>query len=84
MWVTHSEPNRFYQTRAESHGATYVSRLEIEERDGGVVLEMSFEGESTGKVAKPVNCAFGLALAKSIRKAIDADLRDIKFVCEQA
>ncbi len=46
MWVTDSEPNRFYKTRAESHGMIYVSTMEIESGEDHEVLTMSFEGEA--------------------------------------
>jgi len=82
MWVTHSHKPNFYQTRAENHGAIYVSRLEIKEEKDGVTLEMSFEGEGSTLMAKIMSGIFGVLMKKSMRKALVVDLEDIKKACE--
>ena len=45
MWVTDAKDNEFYQTRAESHGAVYISRFDLSEENGQCTLTMSFEGQ---------------------------------------
>ncbi|MDK1030045.1 MAG: hypothetical protein QGD96_12055, partial [Anaerolineae bacterium] len=52
MWITNSKVNQFYETRAESHGAIYKSKLRIEEQDGKSKLTMSFSGESQNLFTK--------------------------------
>ncbi len=83
MWITHSKTHEYYQTRAESHGAVYVSRLSIAEEKDGVILEMSFEGQSTSLMAKIMNGVFGSFMKKSMLKALDVDLQDIKRASEK-
>ena len=47
MWITDAEENDYYQTRAESHGSIYISRLEIKDSGDGTELTMSFEGNTS-------------------------------------
>lgn len=83
MWITHSEQYHYYQTRAESHGAIYVSRLNITEKnEGTVTLEMSFGGQSVNLAAKILSGIFSIFMKKSMKKALEVDLRDIKNYCE--
>ncbi len=46
MWVTEHEENSYYKTRAESHGAIYISTLTIKELGDSCQLSMGFEGEA--------------------------------------
>lgn len=83
MWITHSEKYHYYQTRAESHGAIYVSRLNITEKSNDIVtLEMSFEGESINLMAKVMSGIFSIFMKKPMKKALEVDLEDIKKYCE--
>ncbi|WP_438312815.1 SRPBCC family protein [Sporosarcina sp. FA9] len=83
MWVTHSKKYDYYQTRAESHGAIYLSRLNITEENNGVVtLEMSFEGQASSLMAKIMSGVFGTFMKKSMTKLLEVDLEDIKKSCE--
>lgn len=83
MWITHSEKYDYYQTRAESHGAVYISRLNITEKNSeDVTLEMSFEGQSISLMAKILSGIFSIFMKKSMKKAIEVDLEDIKKYCE--
>ncbi|ANU23999.1 SRPBCC family protein [Planococcus donghaensis] len=83
MWITHSEKYHYYQTRAESHGAIYVSRLNITEKSNNTVtLEMSFEGHSVSLTAKILSGIFSIFMKKSMKKALEVDLQDIKSYCE--
>ena len=52
MWITEAEENEYYQTRAENHGAIYISRLQIEEIGDQAKLTMEFEGEAQSTAAK--------------------------------
>lgn len=82
MWVTDSQKYRYYRTRAENHGAIYVSCLEITEANDGIILEMSFEGEGSTFMAKLMSKIFGVLMRKSMIKALEEDLQDIKRACE--
>lgn len=82
MWVTHCKIHDYYQTRAESHGAVYISRLSITEENDNVILEMSFEGQGLTFMAKIMNAIFGSFMKKSMEKVIEIDLKDIKTACE--
>lgn len=82
MWVTHGKENVFYQTRAESHGAIYKSRLEIEEKSDHCILTMSFAGEAVSLLAKFMNVIFSGMMKKSMISELDKDLADIKKVVE--
>lgn len=82
MWVTHGEEYNYYQTRAESHGAIYRTRLTIRKVEDGVILRMSFDGQGTGLMAKIISGVFGGLMKKSMLKALDEDLKDIKKAAE--
>lgn len=82
MWVTHSKEYDYYQTRAESHGAIYISLLKVTEENDGVNLEMSFIGEALNMIAKIMSRILGGFMKKSMKEALEADLNDIKKACE--
>ncbi len=82
MWVTDFEENKYYRTRAESHGAIYISTITIDEKEDHCVLSMEFEGEAVTFLAKLSNRIFGKMMMKSTEKALHDDLRDIKNVVE--
>ena len=82
MWITDAKENEFYQTRAENHGAVYISKLMIEENGNGNCLRMGFEGEPQGAFAKIMAFVTGFIFKSSTQKALQADLEDIKSVVE--
>lgn len=84
MWITHSEPNSYYKTRAESHGAEYLTTMKIEEKVDSCILSMEFESESVSFMAKIMNVVFGRMMKNSTEKALLEDLNDIKNVVESA
>lgn len=84
MWVTGAETNRYYETRAESHGSVYISKLSIEERDKNCVLSMGFEGIPQSVMSKLMGAVFGGMMKKSIEKALLTDLVDIKNAVEKS
>lgn len=84
MWITDSAENEYYQTRAESHGAVYISRLQIETQGGETCLRMIFEGEPQGTFAKIMAAATGFIFKGATQKALDEDLRNIKASVENA
>ncbi|MCH4887877.1 SRPBCC family protein [Acidaminobacter sp. JC074] len=82
MWITHAEENTYYQTRAESHGAVYISKFTIKEKDDTCELTMGFEGTPQSMLGKIMNAIFSGMMKKSTLKTIDLDLQDIKKVVE--
>ena len=52
MWITHAEENSFYKTRAESHGAIYITTISITEKDNGCDLAFEFNGQPQSFGAK--------------------------------
>lgn len=84
MWITVARAPDFYETRAESHGCVYRSRLEIAPNSGGVRLEMSFYCQPETLAAKLMWMLTGWMAKKALTKAIDQDLADIKQAAEAA
>ena len=82
MWITESEENHYYKTRAESHGMVYVSSMSIEDEGDHEVLIMGFEGEAQSFGGKVMNMLFGKMMMSSMEKAIMKDLEDIRNVVE--
>jgi hypothetical protein len=82
MWITDAAENQFYQTRAESHGSVYVSRLAIAENDAGVTLTMGFEGTPQTTAAKLMSATMGKMFKGATEKALRQDLQDIKAAVE--
>jgi uncharacterized membrane protein len=83
MWITEAVENEFYQTRAESHGAVYISRLYIAESDGKNFLAMEFQSRPQTFGAKLMGALMGWMMKGSTAKALQQDLQDIKAVVEK-
>jgi hypothetical protein len=84
MWVTDASAPSFYETRAESHGSIYNSRIELEQTPVGTQLTMYFRCEPQTIVAKIMWVLTGWMAKKSLCKIIDQDLDDIKLAAESA
>lgn len=78
MWVTEAEENSYYQTRAESHGSIYSSRMAIEDKGDHCLLSMAFNGEAVSMGAKIGDVIFSRMMTKSTEKALLVDLEDIR------
>ncbi|MFY0594489.1 SRPBCC family protein [Roseivirga sp.] len=83
MWITDAKDNDYYLTRAESHGAVYISKLMLEEIEGGTLLTMSFNGTPQTIMAKIMSAVLGPMFKKATIKAIEQDLIDIKASVEK-
>ena len=83
MWITEAVENEFYQTRAESHGAVYISRMYIAEHDGKNWLAMEFQSRPQTFGAKLMGALMGWMMKGSTAKALQQDLQDIKAVVEE-
>jgi uncharacterized membrane protein len=82
MWITDAAENEFYQTRAESHGSIYISKLTITQADNGVVLSMGFDGQAQSFGAKLMYGLMGFMFKNATKKALKKDLEDIKTAVE--
>jgi len=78
MWITDSVENEYYETRAESHGSIYISRLSIERLEHHTKLTMSFKAEPQKLFAKMFSFCLGFMMKGSMKKALLKDLNDIK------
>lgn len=89
MWVTESEENQYYVTRAESHGCIYNSKMYIatsEENTEGKTqnyVGMSFEGEAQSFCAKLVMWTMGWMMVGETQKQLVKDLENIKALAEK-
>jgi hypothetical protein len=82
MWITDSVPHEYYQTRAESCGAIYISRVYISTEDQQNYLGMKFEGECASFCSKVMMIALGWMFVGESKKAMLKDLKDIKAIAE--
>ncbi len=82
MWITDAKENEYYQTRAENHGAVYISRIDLEEAGDKTLLTMGFEGEPQGFGAKVMAFLTGFMFKGATEKALKQDLIDIKTAVE--
>ncbi|NRB77109.1 MAG: SRPBCC family protein [Saccharospirillaceae bacterium] len=83
MWITHSEDNHYYQTRAENGGAIYISIMRVVQKGDQVELSMEFKAETTTLFAKIMSFIFTPLMKKSMLKMIHKDLEDIKASLEK-
>jgi hypothetical protein len=82
MWITEAAENEFYRTRAESHGAVYISELSISKENGASNLTMKFSAEPQTLAAKVMWATTGFIFKNVTKKALLQDLMDIKAVAE--
>jgi ribosome-associated toxin RatA of RatAB toxin-antitoxin module len=84
MWVTATDPERFYTVEAESHGAHYVSTFTFTEtapEQTEVVLKFSGRPQST--VARVLAKVTGPVASRSVAKALQKDLDDLAAAAER-
>ena len=82
MWITESDENKFYKTRAESHGAVYISHLKITGAEELTNLSMEFNSLAQTFGARIMGFIFGWLFKKATIKAVNQDLMDIKSIVE--
>ncbi len=83
MWVTGFDPPRSYVVEAESHGSHYRTELTFQPEDGGTRVTMVFAGRPIGLLAR-VFSFLSAVMMKSVKKALDQDLEDLKQVAESS
>jgi hypothetical protein len=84
MWITEAEENHYYKTRAESHGAIYLSTMEISEEKGQRFLSMELASQAQSFGAKVMSVLLAPLFKNATKKALLKDLEDIKAAVEQA
>lgn len=87
MWVTQSEKPNYYETRAESHGAIYISRMyTASEVHSGVTTNyvgMKFNGQAESLCSKFMMTVMGWMFVGATKSALEKDLQDIKAIAEK-
>lgn len=82
MWITEAVKNEYYQTRAESHGSIYISKLVVQAKGDVTQLSMSFASSAQTIMAKIISRLMGFIIKSSVKKAMAQDLKDIKLHLE--
>lgn len=83
MWVTGFDPPRSYAVEAESHGAHYRTEITFAPEGEGTRVTFVFAARPLSLVARLFSVLSGLML-KSVRKALEQDLEDLKQAAESA
>ena len=78
MWITDYEENEYYETRAESHGSVYISRLSLSSIENHTKLTMSFSAEAQTFFVKILSLSMGFLMKGVMKKALMKDLINIK------
>ena len=82
MWITEAEKNQQYKTRAEGPGVIYRTTLTVSDDEPKTSLSMQFDAENTSFGSRILFGLMGVFIKKSMRKAIEQDLKDIKAAAE--
>ena len=83
MWVTGFDPPRSYVVEAESHGAHYRTELRFLPEEDGTRVTFVFGARPVSFLARLFSVLSWLML-KSLRKALEQDLEDLKRAAESA
>jgi carbon monoxide dehydrogenase subunit G len=81
MWITEAVEYEYYQTRAESNGTIYKSKMAITGTSQTSTLTMSFSDHAESLMAKIMSSTMGFFGKNWMKKILQKDLEDInKFV----
>ena len=83
MWISAAEPNSWYETTAENHGAIYSTRLSLHDSDDKVVLTMTFSAKPTTIVSKMMS-VMSFMFNGTMRKMLQKDLTDVRRIAENS
>ena len=83
MWVTGCDPPRSYVVEAESHGAHYRTEITFVPEGDATRVTFVFGARPLSFVARLFSVFSGLML-KSVKKALEQDLADLKRVAESS
>lgn len=82
MWITDAAENQYYCTRAENHGAVYITRLSLTESEEATTLTMTFSAEAATIGLKIISAIMSVFVKKMMKNALQTDLEDIKKYVE--
>lgn len=82
MWITDAVENESYKTRAESHGSIYITEFTLREQGSETELTMTFGAEIIALKSKIIAALTGWMFAGMTKKALKADLEDIRKAAE--
>ena len=83
MWVTGFDPPRSYVVEAESHGAHYRTEITFAAEGDGTRVTFVFGARPLSFFARLFS-VFGGLMMKSVGKALEQDLGDLKRAAESA
>lgn len=83
MWVTGFDPPRSYVVEAESHGAHYRTEITFVPDGDGTRVTFAFGARPVSFVARLFSLLTWMMM-KSLKKAMQQDLEDLKTVAESA
>ncbi len=81
MWISAAEPNSWYETTAENHGAIYSTRLSLHDSNDKVVLTMTFSAKPR-TIASKIMLLMSFMFNGTMRKMLQKDLIDVRRVAE--
>jgi len=82
MEISVFKPNQSYEVVAASHGAEYHSIYRFSEANGKTRVEMVFSGKPVSFMAK-LMAPLGFLMKGATQKALEADMDELKAVCEE-
>ncbi|HIO91393.1 MAG TPA: SRPBCC family protein [Leucothrix mucor] len=84
MWITEAVDNEYYYTRAENHGAIYITKMALSEATDSksTLLTMSFTSEAQSPFVKIISAVMGVLMKRPMGKLLRKDLADIKQYVE--
>lgn len=83
MWVTGFDPPRSYVVEAESHGAHYRTEITFAPEGDGTRVTFAFGARPVNFMARLFSVLTWMMM-KSLKKAMQQDLEDLKIVAESA
>ncbi len=84
MWISGFEPPHSFTVEADSHGARYVSTFRFLPDGDGTRVTLEFTARPTTLAARVMSLLLGRVMVSGVRKALEADLADLKRVAEAA
>ena len=82
MWITDVEEEAYYTTEARSHGASYRTDIRVTDAADGTLLSMDFRADAQSLGAKIMSAVLGFMIKRSVKKALQKDLEDLKAAAE--
>ncbi|MGI9271444.1 MAG: SRPBCC family protein [Woeseiaceae bacterium] len=83
MWITGVEEFHWYETRAESHGAIYKTRISLDDSNGKIAITMVFSSRPVTIGAKLMS-VMGFLFKGTMKKFLQEDLADIRAAAERS